>query len=196
MRAEPTCILLSCQPDDAAEGPVDADEGPNDAAEGPDDAVEGPTGAVEGARSQETELEGEGENPASISAPERLPTSLQPSSTASRVSSESSGRTEEPESLPRRSRRASSTRPRTQSLEGGVEAASWRDGAGIQDLVALARERADKELAIAQQKADQELAIAEKRAKMDQKIDVMIRLKNDMGFSLEQCEEFLRKNEL
>ena len=72
--------------------------------------------------------------------------------------------------------------------------------------IAVAQERADKELAIAKQRADKDLAIAMQKADTDtllarvaavkEKIAVMAQLKEEMGFSSEQCMAFLRENGL
>jgi hypothetical protein len=168
----------------------------------PVDAAEGLGGAPGEPHSRAAELEEEGENPASTSAPERLPNSPQSPSTPPRAPSESGGRAEDPGSLPRRSRRTSSNRPRTQGPDAYAEVASQLRDADTRDLVAFLRERADKEHAIAQQRVDNELAIAKLRAEVDldmarpalleKKAALTIMLKNDLSYTDEQCQAFLR----
>jgi hypothetical protein len=222
----------------------------------PTGTAESPAGAPGEHRSQEVELEGEGEDSANISAPACLPNSPQSPSTAPRTPSEGGGRAGGSGSLTSRSQRTSNKRRRMQSPEARAEAASQSRDAGTRDMLTFMREKADKELAIAQQrvvmdqqKADDELAIAHQRAETDQKrvdnelavaqqrmemdqqkaskelaiaqqradtdrqkaeteqhmalmaaarerIDMIVRLQKELGYSEEQCQEFFKDNKL
>ena len=156
------------------------------------------------------EPEGEPGSATSPSAPQCLPDPPLPSPTAPRTHPlESSERTEESRSRLRRTHRTPSRRPRRQRFEASLEAISQPEDPATRDFLAFLREKTDKELVFAQQKAaaDQQKAAADQQkaeadtllarvAAVKEKIAVMAQLKEEMGFSPEQCMAFLRENGL
>jgi hypothetical protein len=130
------------------------------------------------------------------SAPRPLFNSPQSSSAMVQAHSlESGDEAEGPSSRTHRSRRIRSKRSSTGGLEASLEVTSRPSAAALKDILTFLEKREDKERAAAQEKTDDEKRLV-RATLLEKKINLMARLKDEMGFSTEECLKYMEANGL
>jgi hypothetical protein len=175
MASQPAFEVGNVQPANASEDMLGVPEGINNPQ---DPESEEPGGAV------------------GPSAPRPLLNSPQPSSTMVQAHSlESGDEAEGPSSRTRRNRRIRSKRSSTQGLEASLKVTSRSSDAALKDIIAFLEKREDKERAAAQEKTDDEKRLV-RATLLEKKLNLMARIKDEMGFSTEECLKYMEANGL